>query len=225
MRAAEFTSPLPLPGARRGASHTRAGVARTGSTLVREMSTPSSSELGVDLRSAAFVVVATVGIYLALVVCVRVSGQRSLSAMSATDIACVIALGAVVGRTTLLATPTLATGVIALVMLFIVQRTLALLRRNRTVNRLIAREPVLLMRDGRVVPGGLHRARICEEDLRQLLRVAGVSRVADVSCVVLERNGLVSVLRSGPEPDGWVMADVPGYADPQGVPDSGVEFR
>lgn len=172
------------------------------------------SELGVDLPTAGLVVVATLGIYLALLVCVRVSGQRSLSAMSATDVACVIALGAVVGRTTLLATPTLATGVIALVMLFAVQRCLALLRRNRLLSRVIAREPVLLVRDGRMCPDGLRRARMSDDDLRQRLRVAGVARLTDVDCVVLERNGVVSVLRTGPEPDAWVMADVPGYDEP-----------
>jgi uncharacterized membrane protein YcaP (DUF421 family) len=178
------------------------------------VTTPLTSELGVDLRTAGLVAVATLGIYLALLVCVRVSGQRSLSAMSATDVACVIALGAVVGRTTLLATPTLTTGVIALVMLFAVQRCLGLLRRNRILGRILTREPVLLMRGGSVLPDGLRAARMSEDDLRQRLRLAGVARLADVDCVVLERNGVVSVLRAGPEPDAWVMADVPGHDDP-----------
>lgn len=178
------------------------------------MSPPVTSELGVDLPTAGLVVVATLGIYLTLLVCVRVSGQRSLSAMSATDVACVIALGAVVGRTTLLATPTLATGVIALVMLFAVQRSLALLRRSRVLSRILTREPVLLVRAGRVRTEGLRLARMSEDDLRQRLRVAGVARLADVGCVVLERNGVVSVLRAGPEPDEWVLADVPDHGDP-----------
>ncbi|MBN9110728.1 MAG: DUF421 domain-containing protein [Pseudonocardia sp.] len=171
----------------------------------------ASAELGVDLRTAGLVVVATLGIYLALLVCVRVCGQRSLAAMSATDVACVIALGAVVGRTTLLATPTLTTGVIALAMLFAVQRSLSLLRRNRVLSRVLAREPVLLVRAGLVQRDGLRRARMNEDDLRQRLRVAGVARLADVDCVVLERNGVVSVLRAGPDADPWLMADVPGY--------------
>ena len=102
-------------------------------------------QLGIDGGTAALVVLTTVAMYLTLVLCVRLVGQRSLATMSSFDLGCAIALGAVVGRTVLLLDPTLATGVVAIVTLFATQTALARLRQNRWVDRLMNRPPVLLM--------------------------------------------------------------------------------
>ena len=70
---------------------------------------------------AVAVVLATAGMYWALVVLVRLLGQRALARMSSTDLATAVALGAVIGRAALGYTPTLGAGVIALVTLFTMQ--------------------------------------------------------------------------------------------------------
>ena len=74
--------------------------------------------LGVSWRVAGSVVVATIAMYLLLVVLIKVLGQRNLLGMSSLDLGCVLTLGAVIGRTALLATPTLLSGVIAVCTLF-----------------------------------------------------------------------------------------------------------
>lgn len=66
-----------------------------------------AAELGITWTRAAAVVVSAVVIYLALIVYVRVVGQRSLAAMSSFDFGVAVALGAVIGRTVLLIEPTL----------------------------------------------------------------------------------------------------------------------
>lgn len=151
--------------------------------------------LGINPLEALAVFVATLGICLALLVLVRLSGARSLATMSGADIACVTALGAVVGRTTLLAVPTLATGVIALVVLFGVQRALARLERRPRWGRVLSRPPLVLMADGSIDDTVLRRGRISHDDLRQRLRLAGVTHRDQVRLVVLERTGQISVLR------------------------------
>jgi uncharacterized membrane protein YcaP (DUF421 family) len=160
--------------------------------------------LGTDLATAVQVVIATVGIVLVMVVLVRLGGQRSLAAMSATDVACVAAFGAVVGRTSLLAVPTLAAGMIALTVLVGLRHLLSALERGR---RLLGRGPVVVVRDGRVLPEALRRARLSDDDLRQALRLAGVARRTEVRLVVLERDGRISVVRGG-EPENWLLADL-----------------
>ncbi|HTK62127.1 MAG TPA: YetF domain-containing protein [Pseudonocardia sp.] len=165
-------------------------------------------QLGTNLPTAVQVVVATIGIYLALVLLVRIGGQRGLVAMSGADVACVIALGAVVGRTSLLANPTLATGVIALSVLFGMQRLLTILERGPRVGRLLARRSVVLMRDGLLCEDGMRRARVSDDDLRQRLRLAGISRREQVGLVVLERTGQISVLRAGVELEPWLADDL-----------------
>lgn len=163
--------------------------------------------LGTDLGTAAAVVIATVGIVLALVVLVRIGGQRSLATMSAVDIACVGAVGAVVGRTTLLAVPTLATGVLALVVLFLLRHLLSGLEQRVAGRRFLARRPVFLVYEGRLQTGAMRRARISEDDLRQRLRLAGATGRHGVRMAVLERTGQISVLCADVD-DEWLLGDL-----------------
>jgi uncharacterized membrane protein YcaP (DUF421 family) len=167
-------------------------------------------QLGTTPSTAVQVVLATVGIYLVLTVVIRLAGQRSLSALSATDVACVIALGAVVGRTALLAVPSLATGAVALVVLVGLQRLLAGIGRNPRLARLVTRSPILLMSDGRHHVGAMQRARVSEDELRQCLRLAGVTHRRQVRLAVLERTGEISVLRPDEEIEPWLLLDLPG---------------
>jgi uncharacterized membrane protein YcaP (DUF421 family) len=163
--------------------------------------------LGTDLATGVQVVIATVAIVLVMLVLVRVGGQRSLAAMTAADVACVSALGAVVGRTSLLAVPTLAAGVIALTVLVGLRHLLSALERGPRWLPVPRRGPVVVLRDGRLCPDELRRARLSDDDLRQALRLAGVVRRDEARLVVLERSGRISVMR-GSEPEEWLLADL-----------------
>jgi uncharacterized membrane protein YcaP (DUF421 family) len=112
------------------------------------------------------VVLATVGVYLIFIALVRVVGQRSLASMSIFDFGCAVALGAVMGRTVLLATPTLVSGMIALATLFAIQGSLGLVRQHGYADRLINRRPVLLMAADRILQENLRRAHVTHDELR-----------------------------------------------------------
>ncbi|WP_168440024.1 DUF421 domain-containing protein [Mycolicibacterium chlorophenolicum] len=157
--------------------------------------------------------VATVVMYAAFVLLVRIMGQRSLASMAAFDLALVVAVGSLIARTSLLQEPTLAQGLVALVTLFVLQYAVSRLRRFRRVNHLVSRRPVLLVVDGAILPDQLRTANLLAEELRQKLRLAGVGSLADVSRATLERNGSISVIRSGARLDNDVMIDVDGALD------------
>jgi uncharacterized membrane protein YcaP (DUF421 family) len=168
-----------------------------------------AEQLGAGWTQVAMVATATVAMYLTLVVCVRLLGQRSLANMSSFDLGCTIALGAVVGRTSLLLEPTLLAGVVAIVTLFATQTTLARLRQRHWVDRLMNRPPVLLMAGGTPLCENLRSSHVAEDELRQKLRLAGIRSLTEVRCVVLERNGAVSVVRQDEPLDPWLFSDVP----------------
>jgi uncharacterized membrane protein YcaP (DUF421 family) len=171
-------------------------------------------QLAVTPLEALTVVIATVVIYLIFLVLVRVMGQRTLTAMSTYDVATVIAIGAVIGRTTLLSVPTLGSGVVALVTLFVIQRVFGVAhRRRRWFKMLFGRRPVLLMAGDQIRHDALRRVQISPEELRQRLRLAGIARLEQVGCVVLEVNGQISVVRADPAPDPLLFDDVPGAAN------------
>lgn len=174
---------------------------------------PMLALLGATWTQVATVVVTTCGIYVTFMVLVRLVGQRSLASLSSFDFGCVVALGAVLGRTVLLASPTLLIGVVALVTFFAIQGLLGLLRQSRRIDRLINRPPVLLVWDGALLPEGMRAAHVVDDEIRQRLRLAGISRLEEVGAVVLERNGQLSVVRRGERMDPWLLADlgaVPG---------------
>lgn len=168
------------------------------------------TELGASAAQVAVVVFSTIGIYLSFIVLVRMVGQRSLASMSSFDFGCVIALGAVMGRTVLLETPTLLTGIVGLGTLFAMQGVLGVLRTQQRLDRLMNRSPVLLMSGDRLLRDNMRKAHVVEDEIRQNLRLAGIRRLEEVQSVVLERNGAVSVIRCGMPVEPWLFADVPG---------------
>lgn len=163
-------------------------------------------ELTTTPSTAVQVVVATVVVYLAFVLLLRLLGQRTVATLSIVDLACVMAVGALVGRTALLAVPSLATGLLGLLTLLVTHRAVGALQRRTSFGRWLGSEPVVLAWQGELLPDAMRRVRVSEDEMRQQLRLAGVTAVAQVSCVVLERNGQISVLRDPPAPE--LLADL-----------------
>ncbi|MFP5347383.1 MAG: DUF421 domain-containing protein [Actinomycetes bacterium] len=166
--------------------------------------------LGATWTQVATVVVTTCGIYVTFMVLVRIVGQRSLASLSSFDFGCVVALGAVLGRTVLLASPTLLIGVVALGTFFAMQGLLGLLRRSPRIDRFLNRPPVLLVWDGALLEGAMRAAHVVDDEIRQRLRLAGIARLEEVAAVVLERNGQLSVVRRGAAMEPWLLADLGG---------------
>jgi uncharacterized membrane protein YcaP (DUF421 family) len=176
----------------------------------------AEEELGIGWERGGLVVVATVAIYMLLVLSVRLLGQRTLATMSSFDLGCAIALGAVVGRTSLLRDPTLGAGVIAMTTLFATQIALARLRQHRWIDRLLNRPPVLLMVDGIALTENMRASHLAEDELRQKLRLAGVRTPEEVQCAIMERNGSVSVIRRGEPLHPELYSDVPDFPRSKG---------
>ena len=152
--------------------------------------------LGITPVEALWVVLSAFGIYLAFFLLIRSFGQRSLASWSTLDKAIVIALGGVVGRVILGYTPTLAAGVIGLLTLFTMMRLEEFLRRTKR-GVYLSSKPVLLMAGEEILADNLKKARIQNDELYFKLRQAGINNFSEVSIVLLEPTGDVSVMRRG----------------------------
>lgn len=175
-------------------------------------------ELTITGFAALRVVVATVVMYLVFAGLVRLLGPRSLVTTSISDLACVLAVGAVIGRTALLSVPTLGSGWAALATLFAVQCAARAVRRRRRASALLDRPSVLLVADGRRDVEAMRRAGVTEDDLRQRLRLAGIGSWEQAGRVVLERTGEISVVRCDPALDEGMFSDVPASPDAKAGP-------
>ena len=139
-----------------------------------------------------------------IVIMIRIVGLRSLSKMTTFDFIMTIALGS------LLAGAGQATDwngfaqiAVAIVTLFCVQVTAALIRRSSdTAESIMQNRPTFLMRDGVIDEDALKQTRVAKSDLIAKLREANVLEMSKVRAVVLESTGDVSVLH------GEVLEDV-----------------
>lgn len=163
--------------------------------------------LGITPLEALWVVLGAVGIYAAFYLLVRAFGLRALATWSTLDKAVVIALGSLLGRVVLGYTPTLSAGIIGLATLF------AMLRLERWCRekdiRFLSSRPILLMAGSEILPEGLRRARVVEDELYFKLRQAGICNLSEVAAAVLETTGDVTVLRRGQRIDPLLVRRVP----------------
>lgn len=131
-----------------------------------------------------------------VVLLVRIVGLRSFSKMTSFDFVMTIAMGSLVGSAARSTTWTdYLQAVAAMASLFLVQWVTAKLRNSsRWASRVIQNQPVLLMRDGKVLEEALRATRVSRDSLFEKLRGANVLDMAKVRAVVLETTGDVSVL-------------------------------
>lgn len=153
----------------------------------------------------------TLGIYIVLIVLTRIFGKRSFSKVSSFDFAMTVAVGSVIATTILSKSTSLLQGVVGLASLYIIQMTVALLRRYKTVKNTVDNQPVLLMQGSEILWDNLRRSRVSEGDLRSKLREANVLSLNQVRAVVFETTGDISVLHTD-KPDkkveDYLLSDV-----------------
>lgn len=127
---------------------------------------------------------------------IRLNGLRSLSKMTNFDFIMTIALGSLLAGAAQADTWTVFfQAVVAMVALFVAQWTSARLRKaSDTFEDIAQNEPLLLMRDGKILHDALEKSRVAESDLIAKLREANVLDFSEVRAVVLETTGDVSVL-------------------------------
>ena len=165
--------------------------------------------LGTSGTALGAVVVSTLCVYTLVVLLTRLAGPRSLAKMSSFDFAATVAVGSTLASTALGSTA-LADGATVLVLLFGLQAVVAVLRRRGAFGGLVDNSPLLLMAGSEVLDDHLRQARISREELFGQLRSSGVHRLDEVSAVVLETTGDLSVLTGGTPVEEVLVAGVRG---------------
>lgn len=131
-----------------------------------------------------------------MVLLVRIIGLRSFSKMTSVDFVITLAMGSLLaGASQATEWPVFAQAMAAMGALFLAQWALALARqRSVRFEKAIENEPILLMRDGKLLESALRRSRVSRDDVLAKLREANVLSMHDVRAVVLETTGDVTVL-------------------------------
>jgi len=109
----------------------------------------------------------------------RLSERRTLAQWSTTDFVAAVAVGAVVGRTAIASTQSVAAGAVARRPTGLA-RLVSVPRFNRRFAALVDHRVRLLVRDGRLCQRELHRCGLTDDDLFAQLRQRGVTSLESV---------------------------------------------
>lgn len=163
-----------------------------------------------DLTPFAAIVVTALGIYIAIILFTRIAGKRSFSKMSSFDFAMTVAIGSMISSTILSKSVSLWEGMVGIGAVYILQLSIAILRRFRVIQQSVDNTPLLLMDGKTILYENLKKSRVTEADLRSKLREANVLNLDEVHAVVFEATGDISVLHSDSEKnlEDWLVKDV-----------------
>lgn len=153
--------------------------------------------LSTSWANAPLIALSAVAMFLALIGLTRAAGVRSFSKMSGFDFAVTVAIGSIFASIIVSKDPPIASGLIALTVLFVIQIVFAALRcRWSFVSDLADNQPRLIMIGETIQYDQLKRAKMTESDLMGKLREANVLDFSQVKIVIAETTGDVSVLHS-----------------------------
>ena len=135
-------------------------------------------------------------IYLALLVGIRLTGQRQLGQMSAFDLVLLLIIANAVQNAMVGPDTSLAGGIVAAGVLLFWHQVIDRLRRSSgRFARVLAVEGILLINNGAILEEHLRRAGVTHDELLQALREHGVPTIKQVRLAVLEPDGAISVIR------------------------------
>jgi len=153
-----------------------------------------------DLQVPAWeLAVRATGIYLAVLLGLRLFGKREVGQFTLTDLVLILLLANAVQPAMTGPDTSLTGGLVIIVTLIVVNRAIAFARAKLPfVQWLVESPPTTLARDGIWVPGVLEHEELSQEDVTMALHEHGLTDVSEVKLAVLEGDGMISVVPRDP---------------------------
>jgi uncharacterized membrane protein YcaP (DUF421 family) len=165
-----------------------------------------------DWLSLVRTAVGTTVTYVALIILLRVAGQRTLAKWYAFVLIVTVALGSTFANRALSKDVTIAQSVLGFVILVTLQFATAWIIVRKGKFRIVVNPtPALLVRNGQFQQDVMVRHRVDEADVRAAVRGKGVGGLEQVAAVVLEPDGTFSVIRDFGSSSRSAMVDVAGF--------------
>jgi len=144
------------------------------------------------------IVLRTAGVYVVILFGLRLAGKREIGQMTVFDLVVLLLLANAVQNAMVGPDTSLAGGLLAAIVLLVLNAVVARLRlRWPVLRRVVEGSPTLLVLHGEVLTDHLKRERLDEETLEAALREHGVGDLSDVEMAVLEIDGSISVVPVG----------------------------
>ena len=136
------------------------------------------------------------GVFLFVLILLRLSGKRQLGQMSATEFITILLISNAVQNAMNAGDNSLSGGLIlAAVLVFLSWSISELTFRSTFMRTLFEGTPTLLIHKGKLLDKNLKTERITHNELHTLLRKQGVHHFSDVHTAVLESDGSLSIVK------------------------------
>lgn len=133
--------------------------------------------------------------YAGLVALLRISGNRTLSQMSAFDFIVTVALGSIFASTVLAKQTPIVEGLTALVLLVLFQFVITSVAvRSPRFRKLIKSDAVLLYYRGEFIEQALRKARVTRGEIKAAARLQNFASMEEIDAVVLENQGSLAIM-------------------------------
>ena len=144
-------------------------------------------------------VLRAIAVYSVLLLLVKLSGKRTVGQFTPFDLLVVLLMSEAVGDSLGAGDPSLPGGLIAATTLVALNLVMAVIAsRSRRAEDIIEGSPVLIARDGRLLPDALRANHVGRGDWEKALREAD-AELADVRRAFLEADGNISILKKKTE--------------------------
>jgi uncharacterized membrane protein YcaP (DUF421 family) len=146
--------------------------------------------------------------YIAIIILLRIAGQRTLAKWYAFDLIVTVALGSTFANAVLTNSISVAQSLVGFVILIGLQFIVAFAVVHWSHLRIIVNpQPTLVLHCGKFLHQAMRSQRVAEADVRAAVRHHGLDRIEDVGAVVLEADGTFSVIKTIRQ-DASALADI-----------------
>ena len=144
------------------------------------------------------IVLRTAVVYLVILLGLRLAGKREIGQMTVFDLVVLLLIANAVQNAMVGPDTSLSGGVLAAVVLLVLNALVARLRlRWPALRRVVEGSPTVLVLRGEVITDHLRREGLDQDTLEAALREHGVGDLTDVEMAVLEIDGSISVVPVG----------------------------
>ncbi len=141
------------------------------------------------------IIISTTGVYLFIILALRILGKTELAQLSITDLIFVLLISNAVQNAMVGADTSLGGGILAASVLFVINFIFKKLKyKFPKLRKVLEGEPVILIHNGKIIESNCQKNNISKEELLQAIREHGSHTIEEVDSLILESDGNISVV-------------------------------
>ena len=143
------------------------------------------------------ILIRTALLYAFIILAVRLMGKRQVSDMQTSELVITLIISDIAAIPMQSVEQPLFTGFMPIMVLVSLEIIVSILMlKSSKFRNIICGNPIVIIKDGKILEPQLKKLRISYEDLYSLLRQQEIFNVSDVKYGIIETNGSLSVLKS-----------------------------